>query len=380
MVGVKISDELQKTIDMYREKGGKISGTKKKRKIPLPVNSIDELKKVELWNSADYGNYYNGLMDFYRGWYNVKEGDRTVVIGQNLASYLEDNNVRRKCWCPKCLVPGEHFGKDRRAEKHIVLDRNGTTLEMCWRCEYICSIPVEGIEEKLNDPLASGFNIYADFGVKNLINWDIIGESRLRSVRTMYWRPAIRNRGLRDTSTTGSWGEIVAFNPVIDIDVRDKGVRDVMDYWNESVGMIEDVVVVLEDEGLEFRMMFSGNGWYFILRKIIMAEKLKESGLEEKVNVEVLWNKVAKGISMWIKKHLVDTVGEKWSKYFNIEFRQPNMLKYYKSPGSIHQRFYKSAIPVDMNLLMRGKDEFVVMIDPKETPANFDKLLKIWGV
>lgn len=376
MVGVRVSNELQKTIDDYRKKGGKVSGTKKKRKVPLPVNSIDDLKKDELWTSEEYGDYYKGLMGFYDIWYGVKDGDRTVVIGQNLASYLEDKNVRRKCWCSKCLVPGNNFGKDRRGEKHIVLDRNGTTLEMCWRCEYICSIPIEGIEEKLNDPMASGFNIYADFGVKNLINWDSINEERLRSFRTMYWRPAIRDRQFRNVSTTGNWSQVVAYNPVIDIDVRDKNTRNVLDYWEESIGMLDDVVVVMEDEGLEFKMMFSGNGWYLILKRIIMSEKLSDI----KISPEVFWNKVAKGLSMWIKKYLVDTVGEKWHNYFNIEFKQPNELKYYKSPGSIHQRFYQSAIPFDMNLLSKGKDEFVEMINPKSIPINFDNLLRIWGM
>lgn len=379
MVGARVSDELQKTIDDYRKKGGKVSGTKKKRKIPLTVNSIDDLKNAELWTSDEYGDYYKGLNNFYKGWYGVKEGDRTVVIGQNLASYLEDKNVRRKCWCSRCLVPGVNFGKDRRGEKHIVLDRNGTTLEMCWRCEYVCGIPIEGIEEKLSDPMASGFNIYADFGVKNLINWDAIGEDRLRSVRTLYWRPAIRDIQFRNATTTGNWSQVVAYNPVIDIDVRDKNIRNVLDYWDESIGMLGDVVLVMENEGLEFKMMFSGNGWYLILKRVVMNDKLKEKGLDG-VSPEVFWNKVAKGLSMWIKKYLVDTVGEKWSKYFNIEFKQPNELKYYKSPFSIHQRFYHSAIPVDMNLLMKGKDEFVENINPKSIPANFDKLIRIWGM
>lgn len=390
MVGTKIGKELQKSIDIWKDKGGVMSGTRKKRKIPVQVLGVEELRGLEKWSSNNYGKYYKRLMEFYKGWYNVKEGDRTVVIGQNLASYLEDGNVRRKCWCSKCLVPGEWFGKDRRKEiglnggKHIVIDRSGQgSLEMCWRCEYVCSVPIKGDAEKLSDPMASGFKIYADFGVRNLVNWDMVSESTLRGARTIYWRPAIRYRELRGVSTKGSWGEIVGINPVIDIDIKDKGVRDVLDYWNESLMMLGDVVGVLEREGLEFRIMFSGNGWYIILKKIIMKDKLDEmrnKGVNiDNISTEIFWNKVSKGISLWIKSYLVDSLANKdWNKYFNIEFKQTNMLKYLKSPLSIHQKFYRTAIPVDLNLLIKGKDEFVNMIDPGFVGDNFDKLLKVW--
>lgn len=370
-----------------------------KNKKQAPIMSFEDTIQIDNRSPEAYKNYYVELLPFYKQWYNCDdvEGYRPVVKATNLVANIEKNNVRKKCWCIKCLIPGHQEEKEL---KRVVFNPLPNTKLGCWRCELIGDIPDEyviDIPENMNeedikklkphvprDPMASAFDRYVTYKSKLLYNIEMFEKvpTMFRGVRTMYWQPCIRSEKLKNVATDNSFKQIVGLNPVIDIDVLNKHVKTVFDYWEENWKLLCDVSKVLEDNGLEYKIMFSGNGWYFILKRISLKDN------EQQLVNEQFWNILTEGTKSWLTEN-VKPIQEKY--HFDIQVGNMNPMKFVKAPFSIHQRLDTVAVPLTLdmfNSMFNDKDswhgssemrKFQGFVDIKNIRDTFKQCESVFG-
>lgn len=338
--------------------------------------SFDELKKLDTWTSQDYQNYYLKLLPFFKEWYNVKEGYRPVVMGRNIVWWLENGEVRRKCNRKTCKL----VDNSKEDCTHKILDSFHNSKIGHWICELDRNRIVENKKNKTIKSLSSGWIRYFDIHQKILWNINMIEEhvGVLKTIRCMYWQPAIRDYKLVNLGTDKSWNEIVAENFVIDIDVVDKNRRSIFenDIWSNVDSMIIDADKLLKEEDIDYKLMFSGNGIYFITKRIVAKDEMYENE-----NLEQFWNIISAGWNDWINKVFKVKIEEKYGKFFSVDGDAPYTMKFYKTPFSLHQTFDVSAIPINIDLIHNITcDEFKNLCEPKFVVNNYEYLLnKAWG-
>lgn len=323
---------------------------------------INKLKEIDPWTPGQYLQYYTRLMPVLKKWYNVPEGYRPVVMGRNISWWLAMGETRRKCRCHKAC-PEEKDINPQSA--HMILTQAYNDKMSCWTCEFNCK-----------RQLSSGWERYYNIG--NRILWNInMVESKinmLSTIRSMYWQPAIRDYNLIDTPTDKSWNEIMALNLVFDIDIVDKNENSIFDkkIWDTFFDVLCDTGDMLEQEDIEYKIQFSGNGCYFITSKVIEKDEIQEGETREQ-----FWNIMAAGWADWINsevKYIEDI-----NKNFTIDGREPYTMQFLKTPFSLHQRLDVSAIPISIDMINGMKsDEFSHICSPDYVINNIDELLKAW--
>ncbi len=327
----------------------------------MQETDIEKLKEIDFWSPEQYYSYYSMLIPTFKKWYNTVEGYRPVVMGRNISWWLKMGETRRKCRCRAC-PEGKEVTKD---SLNMILSQTGNDKMGCFVCQY-------NPRRQLN----SGWERYYDVRNRILWNIDMISQRAgiLSTVRSMYWQPAIRDYNLANTPTDKSWNEIAAINLVFDIDIVNKNTRSIFekDIWDTLFDLLVDTGEMLESEDLDYKIQFSGNGIYFITKKIVAKEEIEENETKEE-----FWNIVAYGWADWVNSE-VRLLGE-FHKNFTIDGRQPYTMMFLKTPFSLHQRLDTSAIPISIDMMNGMKSsEFEEICRPEYVINDVDKLLKVW--
>lgn len=320
------------------------------------------LNEIDTWTSNMYYDYYQKLMPFYETWYNAGDGYRPVAIGRNLTWWLERKETTRKCFIKKC--------KNKTNDCYMELNQFGTDKISCWECSESSGKKLSGKNKKA---LISPFERY--YNVFEKILWDIESvkiSKILKTCRTLYWHNTIRDNELKHITTDKSWNESIGSNFTLDIDIKNKHTNDMYKLWNELYSMVKDVATKLENDEIEYKIMSSGNGIYFITKRI-----LYNIDKEENESKEVFWNKISNGWRNYIKDELVPLFDKHPS--FNIDGEEPYTMKFYKSPFSLHQRLDLSAIPLSLDTINNmNNEDFIEISNPSYVIDNWENLLKVW--
>lgn len=322
-----------------------------------------DLNEIDIWTTEMFYEYYQKLMPFYESWYNIENGYRSVAIGRNLAWWLEKEEIERECYIKK--YKNDKQCKNKNETCKLLLKQFGTDKLSCWEC----SIKTEKKKRALISPWERFYNVFEK------ILWDIDhvkNTNVLKTCRTLYWHNSIRNIKLKDIKTDKSWNEIIGSNFTLDIDIENKHTENMFDKWEYLPSMINDVASKLENDDIEYKILSSGNGIYFITKRIFY-----EIEKENNETCEVFWNKISNGWRKYINDDL-NPIFEKHPK-FNVDGEEPYTMKFYKSPFSIHQRLDLSAIPLSVDMInsINGKD-FKELSEPLYVSNNWKNLLKIW--
>ncbi len=316
------------------------------------------LNEIDTWTPDMYYNYYQKLMVFYESWYNIKDGYRSVAIGRNITWWLEEKETVRKCFIKKC--------KNKTDSCHLTLQQFGTEKLSCWECSLS---PKNKKRRALISPWERYYNVFEK------ILWDIESVKKsnvLKTCRTLYWHNSIRDIKLKDIKTDKSWNEIIGSNFTLDIDIKNKHEDNIFDKWNNVYPMVCDISSELENRDIEFKIMSSGNGIYFITKRI-----LYDIDKEDNENCEVFWNKISNGWRKYIKDDLLP-IFEKHPN-FNVDGEEPYTMKFYKSPFSIHQRLDVSAIPLSLDMINNNTGKDIKEISqPLYVVNNWENSLKVW--
>ena len=316
------------------------------------------INKIDSRTPESYYEYYQKLIPFYEEWYNTSNGYRSVALGRNITWWLEKGETQRKCFIKKC--------KNKTDDCHLNLQQFGTDKLSCWEC----SIPSDKKKRALISPWERYYNIFE----RILWNIETVKSSNvLKTARTLYWHNSIRDTKLTEIGTDKSWNEIIGSNFVLDIDIENKHTENMSDKWIELYQMIIDVSSKLENDDLEYKIMSSGNGIYFILKRINY-----DTDKENNESREVFWNKISSGWREYIKDELVP-IFDKHPK-FNIDGEEPYTMKFYKSPFSIHQRLDLCAIPLSIDTINNmNNEDFLEISNPSYVVENWKSLLKVWN-
>lgn len=319
------------------------------------------LNEIDTWTPDMYYNYYQNLIPFYEKWYNAKDGYRAVAIGRNIPWWIEKGETVRNCYIKK-----HKTCKNMTDDCNMILQQFGSDKLSCWECSIT--------SDKKKRALISPWERFYDSFEKIL--WDIesIKNSKvLKTCRTMYWHNSIRDDKLKYIRTDKSWNEIIGSNFTLDIDIKNKNKNDIFDIWNDVSPMINTLTNKLESDDIEYKIMNSGNGIYFITKRIIY-----DIDKEENESREVFWNKVTHGWRKYIKDELIPLFDK--HPNFNVDGEEPYTMKFYKSPFSIHQRLDVSAIPLSIDMIndITTKD-LKEITDPLYISDNWKKLSEVWN-
>ena len=327
----------------------------------MPETDIEKLKEIDYWSPEQYQSYYSTLMPVFKKWYSTPEGYRPVVMGRNISWWIKMGETRRRCRCKAC-PEGKAVTKD---SANMILSQAGNDKMSCFVCQY-----------NLKRQLSSGWERY--YNMRNRILWNIgIIEQNpriLSTVRSMYWQPAVRSYDLVNTPTDKSWNEITAINLVFDIDIVNKNTRSIFDkdIWDTFFDLLVDTGEMLESEDIDYKIQFSGNGAYFLTKKIVENEEKEEGETRE-----VFWNIIAYGWAEWINREV--KLLEEFHKNFTIDGRQPYTMQFLKTPFSLHQRLNVGAIPISIDMINGMiSSEFEDICKPEYVVQNIDKLLGVW--
>lgn len=331
-------------------------------------DNIEYLKSVDSLTPKFYRKYYTTLMPVFKQWYHQPEGYRPVVMGRNIPWWIDRNEVRRKCRCRVCSNEQNKFLDDCNDGKHLVLGQNGQNKMSMWKCELE--------ENDRKSARSSPWMRYMNPASKILYDIDMI-EARpkiLSTVRSMYWQPAIRNYDLLNDPTSKSWNEITALNIVIDIDIKNKHYDNIFDnkIWNSSYDMLSYTADILEKEDIEYKIQSSGNGFYFIMKKIIEEEERHEDE-----TIESFWNVIVAGWKEFVDSEL-KKVEEKFGQ-FTIDGREIYTMQFLKTPFSLHQRLDSIAVPISLDLISSiDSREFALISSPEYVLDNWNELVNVW--
>ncbi len=318
------------------------------------------LKEVDNWTPNQYYDYYQKLMPFYEDWYNTSNGYRPVAIGRNISWWIEKNEFTRKCFVKECKIRSEVECYN------LILSQVGNNKLSCWIC---------GKNDKKKRALVSPWERY--YNVFQHILWNIeeVKKSNvLKTCRSLYWHNSIRDNKLKNEPTDKSWNEIIGSNFTLDIDIKKKDKFNMFDpeIYTKLYPMITDVAKKLEEEDIEYKIMSSGNGIYFITKRINEIDDIEKDETRE-----VFWNKIAHGWREWINNDLVPIFEN--HKIFNVDGEDPYTMKFYKSPFSLHQRLDYSAIPTSLDMINNlSSKEFTEVSNPEYVTNNWKDLLNIW--
>ncbi len=323
------------------------------------------LNEIDTWTPEMYYEYYQKLMPFYETWYNTLGGYRPVAIGRNITWWLEKGETTRKCFIKKRKDKDEC--KLKTDDCHMVLEQYSNEKMSCWGCSESSN------SKRKKRALLSSWERY--YNIFDKILWDIetIKKSNaLKTTRSLYWHNSIRDVNIKNIRTYKSWNEIIGSNLTLDIDIENKHIENMFDKWEHLPSMVSDVASKLEEHELEYKIMSSGNGIYFITKRIIY-----DTDKEDNESREVFWNKMCSG---W-KEFIMDELKPLFNKHpkFDVDGEEPYSMKFYKSPFSLHQRLDLSAIPLSIDTIndMSGKD-FKELSDPTYVSNNWESILKAW--
>lgn len=330
--------------------------------------NIEYLKSVDSLTPEFYQNYYTTLMPVFKQWYHQKEGYRPVVMGRNLPWWLNKGETRRKCRCRKCSNTDKKFMDDCHEDMHLILGQNGQNKMSMWKCELE--------ENDKRSARSSPWMRYFNPASKILFDIDMIEKrpNMLSTIRSIYWQPAIRNYGLLNNPTDKSWNEITALNIVIDIDIVNKHNESIFSdkIWDNCYDMLSYTAGILEEEDIEYRIQSSGNGFYFIMKKII---ENKERCEDE--TVESFWNVIVAGWKEFVDSEL-KKVEDKF-RQFTVDGREIYTMQFLKTPFSLHQRLDSIAIPVSLDLISSvDSREFALISSPEYVLDNWNELANVW--
>lgn len=332
-----------------------------------------EIINMEITNLQDsmtsmqYQEYYTKVLPVFKWWYNQnEEGFRPVVIGRNLAWWIERNEVVRKCKYICKDAKGNVICPHPEDSSQILSHSKGEKLS-CWTCKY-----------NPKKEIAGPFERFLVFNTKVLYTIDdiIARPAMLKTARSFYWHPAMHPWSGKGHGIKKQWDEIVGLNLVIDIDIIDKGERTIFerDIYSTVGNMLDDIDEILKREDINYKLQFSGNGIYFITDKIV-AEMEMEKEIDQ--TIEQFWNIVAGGWSKFITDDLKPL--EKKHKNFTFDAREPYTMQFVKTPFSLHQRLDVSAIPLNRDIFDDyTTDEFKDLTSPEYVVNHIKELCDTW--
>lgn len=322
--------------------------------------------------SVQYQEYYTKVLPVFKWWYNQnEEGFRPVVIGRNLAWWLERGETIRKCKYICKDKDGKVICPHSEDSSQILSNSKGEKLS-CWVCKY-----------NPKKEMAGPFERFLVFNTKVLYTIDdiIARPAMLKTARSFYWHPAMHPWSEKGHGIKKQWDEIVGLNLVIDVDIIDKSERTIFeeDIYSTIPYMLDDIDEILKREDIDYKLQFSGNGIYFITSKIAVEEEKEKGEKEKDQTIEQFWNVIAGGWSKFITDDLKPLERKNWN--FTFDAREPYTMQFVKTPFSLHQRLDVSAIPLNRDIFDDyTADEFKDLTSPEYVVNHIKELCDIWKV
>jgi hypothetical protein len=320
-----------------------------------------------------YQEYYSKVLPYLENFYNQGNGYRPIVIGRNISWWIQHKEVRRRCGysanCKRVNPPGSVC-------LHNTLTQFLTSKLSCWMCEVIGEEINPKTGKMRQKKCSAVWDRYYSF--RPLLYYTI-GQlksmtGKLKTIRSLYWQPAMRDIKLLQVPVNKEWSEIVDLNLVIDVDIKNKHTNSIFEdkYWKHLPSFVDDVVGFIENRGFDCKLQFSGNGIYFITGKVLGNEKILETMTREQ-----FWNRVAGAWRDFLNNDLKPFVDEKYPM-FDIDGEEPYTMKFYKAPFSLHQRLNTVAIPLSREMLDKTAEQFQEICKPEYVCEHIVDIKKVW--